>query len=435
MSLRTHLLRGVFGSLGLTIATAGFTFVNGVLLARLLGAANYGIYAAAIAVVLLLSVPLTLGFDRLLIRDVASSEPRNAWGLARGLIRRSVQIVLPISILTIIVVGLGAWLLGGSLSDETLPVLWIALLMVPLLVITTLRKSITQGIRRIVSSQLPDALIRPGLFCLLLAAAYLTVGSMSATAGMALNLVATSVAFVAGLYLLWRQLPHPLRSVQPEFETRLWLREALPFALSTAALTLMSQVDVVLVGSLAGAVPAGLYSVASRGAGLALFGAIAVNTTLAPTASQLWTRNERERLQYVVTRAARGAFLFALGVAVVLWLFGPQFLLLFGPEFVAANSTLAVLAFAQVIDCGFGFGSLMLSMTGYQTLAFASVGVAVVVRIALDIVLIPSMGPLGAAVAAVISITIFNVLATWFAARRLSLDTTPGGLWHPRAQA
>jgi len=432
VNLRGHLLRGVFGSLGLTVATAGLTFINGVLLARLLGAANYGIYASAIAIVLLLSLPLTLGFDRLLIRDVAASDPLNTWARVRGLIHRAVQIVLPVSIAAIVIVGVGALVLEGSLADETLPVLWLALLMIPLLVLTTLRRSISLGLQRIVSSQLPDAIIRPGLFVVLLAIAYVAVGTISAAAAMALNLFAVAVAFLVGLLLLWYELPPALRGAAPQFETRRWMREALPFALSTAALTIMNQIDVVLVGSLAGATSAGLYAVAARGAGLALFGALAVNTTLAPTASQLWTQHERARLQHVVTRGARGAFVFALGVAVVLWIFGPQFLLLFGPEFVAANSTMAVLAVAQVIDCGFGLGGLMLSMTGLQGINFASVAVAVVFRVGLDVALIPSMGAMGAAVAAVISIAIFNALTAWFTWRRLRIDATPVGLWHPQ---
>jgi O-antigen/teichoic acid export membrane protein len=427
MSIRAHLVRGVFGSLGLTIATAGLTFINGVLLARLLGATGYGIYASAIAVVLLLSLPLTLGFDRLLIRDVAASEPRDAWSQARGLINRSVQVVLPVSILSIIIVGVGALLLNGSLENETLPVLWLALLMIPLLVLTALRRSISLGLQRIVSSQLPDLVVRPGLFAILLVIAFLVVGSLSATAAMGLNLLSVAVAFGAGMYLLWREIPASLRRAQPQFHTRRWIREALPFALATTALTIMNQIDVVLVGSLAGATAAGLYAVAARGAGLALFGALAVSTTLAPTASRLWTQKEYARLQYVVTRAARGAFLFALGVAVVLWLFGTQFLLIFGPEFAAANTTMAVLALAQVIDCGFGIGSLMLTMTGFQTVNFASVAVAVVFRVGLDVVLIPGMGALGAAVAAVVSVTIFNAFTAWFAWRRLHIDPTPVG--------
>ncbi len=429
------MVRGIFGTLGLTISAAGLTFINGVLLARLLGATGYGIYASAIGVVLLISAPLALGLDRLLTRDLAASGALGTWGRARGLIVRTVEVVLPVSLVAIVIVGFGAGMLRGALSDEALPVLWLALLMVPLLVLTALRRAITLGLQRIVSSQLPDSLVRPGVFTLLLAAAYLTTGVLTALGAMTLNLVSVIVAFVFGLLLLWRQLPRDMRATPTEYETRRWMREAVPFALAATATTLMNQIDVVLVGALAGPTAAGLYSVAVRGAALALFGAMAVNTTLAPTAAQMWTRNERTRLQYVVTRAARGAFFFALGVAILLWLFGAQFLLLFGEDFSPAYSTLAVLAFAQIIDCGFGVGGLMLSMTGFQGLNFTSIAIAVVLRIAVGVALIPTLGALGAAVAAVVAITLMNVLATYFAGRRLGIDATPIGAWHPKASA
>jgi O-antigen/teichoic acid export membrane protein len=288
------------------------------------------------------------------------------------------------------------------------------------------------GLKRIVSSQLPDALVRPGLFAVLLGIAYLTLGTTSASAAMALNLLSVVVAFVVGLVLLRRQAPEALRGAAPAYETRRWVVEAAPFALAALAQTLMNQIDVVLVGALAGATPAGLYAVAARGAALTLFGAAAVNTTLAPTASELWIKREYSRLQLVVTRAARGALLFALAVAAILWVFGPQFLLIFGNEFPEANSTLAVLALAAVIDCGFGIAGVILSMTGHQGLNFVALLAAIGARVVLGIVLIPVAGALGAAVAALVSIVLINVIATYFAATRLGIDATPLGLRRPR---
>ena len=363
------------------------------------------------------------------MRDVAAARTRNSWTLAQGLIRRSLQIVLPVSLISIGVLGLAAILLDRSLADETLPVLLLALLMLPLTTLSTIRRAMTQGLQHIVSSELPESLIRPALFTGLLAIAYLTVGSISATAAMALNLGCLFVSVMVGLVLLWRQLPSDLRAAVPSFETSRWIREAVPFALIAAAQTLMAQVDIVLVGTLAGATPAGLYAVATRGAALTLSGAAAVGITLAPTTAQLWTSNEQDRLQRVVTRAAQFAFLFSLAVAIPLWLFGPQFLLLFGQEFQSADSALSVLVLTSVIDCGFGMGAMVLAMTGFQRLGLLSIGTAV--ASALDIGLIPVLGPLGAAFAALVSILVINLMTTYFSARRLRIDSTPLGLHYP----
>ena len=322
--------------------------------------------------------------------------------------RRAVQIVLPVSLLAVLTVGVAAQLLG-SVPADTLPVLWLALLMVPLLALIDAAPSHHPGVA--LHSQQPAA-GRAGAagFVHRSAAGRGRRGRGSdGTGSHGAQRRVGRCRVIVGLLLLRREMPAAMRAAKPAYETRTWLRMALPFALATAATTLMNQIDVLLVGGIAGAAPAGLYAVATRGAGLAAFGAMAVSTTLAPTAAQLWKQHESARLQLVVTRAARGAFAFALAVAVVLWIFGPQFLLLFGPEFSAANQTMALLALAQVIDCGFGIGGLLLSMTGYQGLNFAAIGTAVVVRIGLDIALIPTLGAAGAGVAAVVSITILNV--------------------------
>src|SRR6188768_3566958 len=108
-SLRGHLLRGVAGSLALTVANAGLTFLNGILLARVLGAESYGVYSTAIALVLVISLPLTLGFDRLLVRELPAAAVRGDWASARGLIRRAFQTVMLTSVLVTLAVALVVW--------------------------------------------------------------------------------------------------------------------------------------------------------------------------------------------------------------------------------------------------------------------------------------------------------------------------------------
>lgn len=431
-NLRGHLVRSVAGSLGVTVANAALAFVNGVLLARLLGAEGYGIYASSIAVVLVLTLPLTLGLDRLLVREVAASGARSEWGLVRGLIVRSLQSVVPVSAAVAALVALVAWFNRSGLQDETLPTLWLALLMIPLLTLSNLRRAITVGLQHVVSALLPDSLVRPLLFLLLLLAALVTTRSLDPVGAMALNLATVVVAVSFGLALLWRQLPRAVHGARSAFETRRWLREAIPFAMLTAVLTFMGQADVVIVGGFSGAIQAGLYAVAARGAALSLFGTLAVNATLAPTVAQLWTQGDRARLQAVVTRAARGAFVFALAVAAVLWLAGPQVLLVFGDDFSAARPTLTLLALAAIVDTGLGLGGVVLSMTGFQALGFSAAISAAVVRVTVAVSLVPVLGAQGAAIGAICGVAVLNTLTALFAARRVGVDVTPLGLWRAR---
>ncbi len=428
MTLRAHLVRGVAGSLGLTVGAAALAFVNGILLARLLGAAGYGVYASVIAVVLLLTYALTLGFDRLIVREGAALGGRGDWAGVRGLIQGAVQIVVPVSIVAVLVVAFAGWLLREQLHDDVVLVLWLGLAMVPLGNLMALRSAVALGLHLIVNAQLPETIVRPGLFAAMLLVALASGTGADPALAMTLNLLATIVALVVGLALISRRLPLELRAARPRFETRRWLNAAVPFALLIAVHTFVNQVDVLLVAALAGAEAAGLYSVAARGASLALFGAAAVGVTLGPTIARLWDEQDLPRLRLAVTRGTRGAFAFAVAVAIGLIALGEQLLLLFGPEFVAARETLALLAIAQVVDVGLGMGGVLLTMTGLQSHALRAGIVAAVVRVGIGVWLIPTLGPNGAAIAAIASMAAFNGLMAIVAIRRLRVDPTPLGL-------
>jgi hypothetical protein len=75
------------GSLGLSVLNTAATLVTTIVLARLLGVVDYGSFAFVVATVALLAVPAIVGFDRLLVRDVAIHSEQRSYELARGLVR------------------------------------------------------------------------------------------------------------------------------------------------------------------------------------------------------------------------------------------------------------------------------------------------------------------------------------------------------------
>ena len=105
---------------------------------------------------LLVTLPLALGFDRLIVRNVAASATAESWSLARGLIVRAVELVVPVTLGSIVIIGLAAVALQGSFAPGTVPVLLIALLTIPPTVLIIVRRALTLGLKRIVSSQLPE---------------------------------------------------------------------------------------------------------------------------------------------------------------------------------------------------------------------------------------------------------------------------------------
>ena len=79
-----RLLRDGVGTFVLKGVNAGFTFLSTVLLARLLGAEGYGLYAYALALVTLVGTPVHTGLPILVVRQTASGMASGQYNLVRA---------------------------------------------------------------------------------------------------------------------------------------------------------------------------------------------------------------------------------------------------------------------------------------------------------------------------------------------------------------
>jgi len=425
-----QLARAAVGSLGLSVLNTAATLVTTVVLARLLGVADYGSFAFVVATVALLAVPAIVGFDRLLVRDVAVHSEQRSYELARGLVRRAAEMVLVISISVALVSAFAAWFASNRELSPELLTFWVGLAALPVLALLRVVQSALMGLGHVVAGQSGELLIRPFIFLALLAPAYvLSQGQLNAPAAVGLYVLSLVVAFVIGIVLLRRSTPATMRSATPAYQTRAWAVSAISLGFLSGAAIINSQTGVVLLGAMAGAEPAGLYSVAQRGALLVAFPLAAVGTSIAPTAARLWTSHDREHLQRLVTLSARGALLASLPVAAVFLLFGEQILsLFFGADFAPAAPALAILVIGQVVNTATGTASVLLVMTGNQRLAALGVTVGALVNVLVAVALIPTLSAEGAAIAATASLVLSNVLLVLLLRRSLGVDSTALGL-------
>lgn len=421
-SLRGLLIRGTSGTFALKVASAGFNFVISLLLARLLGVAGFGAYSFALAWVGLLNIPSILGFDRLLIREVAVHRSRSEWGLMKGLLLRTSQLVLVASCAVALIAAGVAWLLSGSLEPRMLHAFWVAMVLLPLTALSLLRQAALRGLHRVVSGQVPEMFIRPVLFILLVGGAYLVFGTgMSASWAVGINAVALVIAFVVGAVMLRRSLPGAVKEERPAYATRLWLGSALPLMFVSGAQVINTRADIVMLGAIKGAEDAGVYTVATRGADLIAFVLLAVNAAFGPVVAGLYAAGERGRLQRVITRSTRFIFLASLPLAVCFMVFGGWFMLIFGEGFARGATALAVLSVGQLISAAVGTVGVLLVMTNHERSAAIGVGIGAGLNVSLNAALIPAFGLEGAAIATMSSLVATNLLLAVWVYRELGL--------------
>jgi O-antigen/teichoic acid export membrane protein len=393
---------------------------------RSLGAAEYGLYVYALAWVNLLSIQTLIGFDRLLVREMAGAgHAHSAWGTLRGLLRRSRQIVLALSVVTVLSsVGVG-WVLAGYAVSPRLSVFSIASLLLPLLALTRLTQSAILGLHHVVASQVPETLVHPAVFIVLIGAASLFMGAaLTARAAAGVNVVAASASLLVAAALLRRSLPNSSKGVQPTYRTKEWLSSALPLVTVSAAAIVTAQAPLLLLGVIKGAKAAGIYAVAARVSDLIPFVLVSVNVPLAPAAAKLWAGRDVRQLQPLVTKSVRAVLALSLPVAVGLMVFGGRLLSLFGREFSEGHVALVILSVGQIVNVGAGPVGVLLIMAGHERDVAVATGACAVLNVVMNAVMIPPLGAAGAALAVASSLALWNILLAVRVRQRLGIHST-----------
>lgn len=427
--LRTLLIKGSVGTFALKVISTGLAFLISLLLARILRAEGYGIYAYTMAWVSLLGVLAVLGLDRLIVREVAVYQTQSAWGLMRGLLRRANQAVVVVSLVLTFLAALGAWILAGRSGSQMLISFWVALTMLPFVALNSLRQAALRGLNRVVVGQLPEMFFQPVLFITLIVAAYLFIEkNFTAPFALGMNVVAAGVAFIIGTRLLYKNLPEAARKTLPAHETRAWSRSALHLMLIASLQVINARADIVMLGAMKGTNATGIYAVATKGAELIAFILIAVNMALAPTIASLYAAKEMKRLQRLITQSARIILFISLPIGLGLIFFGNWFLtFVFGGEFMQGKTALSVLSIGQIINAGMGSVGLLLISTGHERDVTVGIGISALLNVVLNAFLIPIWGLEGAATATAASMIMWNILLAILVYRRLGIHSTALG--------
>ena len=431
------LTRGTVGLLALRILATGFGFLSGVVLARLLGPAEFGtlVYAGAWGSVL--ANLSTLGFNQLLVREIAIYRNEGAWALIKGIMRFCNRSALAASILMAAIALLIATLLADRPDMPSLiPTLTIAFVGLPFVALAQLRQSAMRGFDRPVLGMAPELGVLPALSLALIAIVYVAAGpELSAPHAAAVGLAGTVVVFVIGHCMLVSTMPDSVRQSRPSFADREWLAKASPLYLIGIVQFANMQADLIMLGLLGPADDVAYFAVAKSLAETVIFVLVAIELYVAPQFARMHRNGEFEGLQYLVTRTTRMALGAALPIALILVMTGTWVLPIYGPSFVAAVPALIVLCCGQLINSACGPIGQLAIHTGHDRATVLFVFAAVVVNVSLNALLIPQMGAVGAAIATAASMIVWNVGLTVFIFRRTGVLSFVVGRGRPAGPA
>jgi O-antigen/teichoic acid export membrane protein len=173
----------------------------------------------------------------------------------------------------------------------------------------------------------------------------------------------------------------------------------------------LGWLDILLLGAFRPAAEVGVYAAVSRAAVAALFILRATNKAFQPRISALLAGDRRDEAQTLYQVATCWLMAASLPIFITLAVF-PDFLLgVFGEGFDAGRTPLLILALAMLVNVSTGNVNAVLVMGGRGVWNLLNSSAALAINIVLNLLLIPRIGIVGAAVAWAISIIVTNLAA------------------------
>jgi O-antigen/teichoic acid export membrane protein len=393
---------------GLQILGIVVNYSSQILLARWLGATEYGTYDYILNLGMFLSYIAGLGLPNALLKLVPEYEVKKDWGRLRGIIYHSWLYVAIASIFLSILVTIVVVYLGQK-NSFNLPTMLLGVWTIPLLALLRQQMEMSKVLNRFVLAYLPSVIILPiflvmGIFCL---QHYLF--PITSSDVIAIFIISLFVLLALQLWLFCQQLPKEWLACTSIRVPKEWLSVSLPFLLGDGAYLILNQTDIFMIGFFLDAKQVGIYSAALKTACWINILLIASTTVLATTFSSLYVQGKQKDLQDLLTKIIGWIFFPALIASCYLFLFGDDVLALFGTEFIAAKWSMLVLVVGQLVNVASGCVGYIMQLTGHNYQCIYVYFCGTLINLVLSIILIPLLGILGGAIATAVTMIVWNI--------------------------
>jgi O-antigen/teichoic acid export membrane protein len=384
-----------------TLFTMGAGYLAKIYVARVLGAEQLGLYALGMTLASLVQLFGIVGLQSTAARYVSVYSATGRYDELRGFLTRSVGIVILLNL--IFCLGLQ---LGGSWISQHLYHAPRLAQYIPFFVVLAFLGSlnvfycqILGGFKDVSRRTLITNFVGSALVIVL------TVGLLAAGTGMPGYLIAqiiNSIIVVALLVRLagrltpkearfsWRPLPR----IDPEIKAF----TVAAFGMSILDF-LVSQADKILLGFFLNAALVGVYVVASTLSALIPIILQSVNQIFSPVIAHLHAEGRHDVLGQLFQTLTKWVLGLTLPLASVVIIFALPLMRIFGPGFESGWKVLVIGTVGQVVNCGVGSVGYILLMSGNQRRLIRVQFAMAAISILVNVVLIPPLGIVGAALA------------------------------------
>lgn len=394
-----------------SIYRQGISFISGLIVARVIGAADYGIFNLARNLVEVTGIFTRLGLDLGLQRYFGETNKARDPASRLVVLRRVRLLAGTVALLPVIAVALG---LGRFLEANVYhysrfaDVLLYLALALPFSTDLAVLGGAYRGILKLSPSVMAECVLLPTIRL-----AVIVILFMAGWRLWAVVVGTTLASFLAAAFLAMRArsdfrggAPASRHSWGDAFRV-VGYSSVLAGSMIVTALT--TNMDTFMLGHFTTAQDLGQYSLVKTLLILTgVFGA-ACGQGLEVLVADRYFRGDLIGMVRVMALYARLIALVTVPFFAIFLFWGAQLTLLFGPSFAASQAVVGWLAAVPVVSMIFWPSATGLSMTGRHFLELKILSVGLVIATLLSWIAVPAFGQLGAAVATCISVVIANL--------------------------
>jgi O-antigen/teichoic acid export membrane protein len=398
------------------VLALGLGFLSQVLVVRYLPKADFGAFAYALSLVALGEAVVTLGLDRADTRFISIYDERRDYARFFGtIVMELITVACLGAALVLLVHGLQGWLAGTLISSQkAISLLLILIALSPLQALDRLLMSLFAVLSNPRAIFFRTYVLAPGLR---LAVVLLLIASHSPVWFLAAGYVVTGAA---GTLLYSALLVRLLRArgILAHFNLRrLKLPVAAVFGFALPLLTtdlvyvVMHTFDTLLLGRYHDTTEVAAFRVVLPVANLNTVVFQSFTLLFVPLAARLFERGDREGLQDLYWTTAIWLAVISFPVFMVTSVLAqPVAVLLFGTRYADSGTYLALLSVGYYFQAALGFNGLTIQVFGKIRYSVVVNVLAAAYNAAINWVLIPRHGALGAAIGTGSALIVHNLL-------------------------
>jgi len=380
----------------------GIGFIIGIWFARYLGVDQLGRFNYALALISLFSAFTSLGLNTIVVRDLVKLPEKISTTLGSTFLLQTASSLLAF----LFAILFTFWMFPDDALSR-------ALVIILGLGLTT---KCSEVIRYWFESQTSSKhIVKIDNLVFLLASATKALFIIQERPLIAFAWIAVIQSALAGFCyfgIYAKEALHPLATWKPQFKrSKELLRDSWPLFLSGIAVMLYMRIDQVMLGKIQGSTAVGHYSIAVTWTELWLIIPIAIAQSAFPRLAEIHrdkdTRLFNFRYQQLTNRFIAIA---TLSIIATLLLASPLIKFLYGEQYSHSVSIIKVYIFSNLIVYNGILASKWITLKNLQKLILLKTSAGALINIALNLLLIPCYGTLGAAYSTLISYTASGLL-------------------------